>query len=59
MNLPHMRAAYYEGNEKIRIGECMPVPPASGQVQIRVSYCGLCGTDLHVFHGKMEGTCRK
>ena len=49
-----MRAAYYEGNEKIRIGECMPVPPGNGQVQIRVSYCGLCGTDLHVFHGKMD-----
>ena len=49
-----MRAAYYEGNEKIRIGDCAPVPPGPGQAQIRVSHCGLCGTDLHVFHGKMD-----
>ena len=49
-----MRAAYYEGNEIIRIGECHSVPPSSDQVQIRVSHCGICGTDLHVFHGKMD-----
>jgi 2-desacetyl-2-hydroxyethyl bacteriochlorophyllide A dehydrogenase len=23
-------------------------------VQIRVSHCGICGTDLHIFHGKMD-----
>jgi 2-desacetyl-2-hydroxyethyl bacteriochlorophyllide A dehydrogenase len=49
-----MQAAYYEGNETIRIGKCVPLPPAPGQVQIRVSYCGICGTDLHIFHGKMD-----
>jgi 2-desacetyl-2-hydroxyethyl bacteriochlorophyllide A dehydrogenase len=49
-----MRAAYYEGNESIRIGNCVPVTPSTGQVQIRVSYCGICGTDLHIFHGKMD-----
>lgn len=32
----------------------MPVSPGPGQVQIRVSHCGICGTDLHVFHGKMD-----
>jgi (R,R)-butanediol dehydrogenase/meso-butanediol dehydrogenase/diacetyl reductase len=49
-----MKAAFYEGNEKITVGECKPVAPESGQVQIRVSHCGICGTDLHVFHGKMD-----
>lgn len=49
-----VKAAYYEGKETIRIGECVPLPPAGGQVQIRVAYCGICGTDLHVFHGKMD-----
>ena len=49
-----MRAAFYEGQEKIRIGDCAPVAPAAGQVQIQVSHCGICGTDLHVFHGKMD-----
>src|SRR5437868_3340942 len=49
-----MRAAFYEGHEKIRIGDCAALPPGQGQVQIRVSHCGICGTDLHVFHGKMD-----
>lgn len=49
-----MKAAYYEGNERIRVGPCEPVPPAPGQVQIQVAYCGICGTDLHIFHGKMD-----
>jgi len=49
-----MRAAYYEGHETISLGECVPVAPAPGQAQIRVSHCGICGTDLHIFHGKMD-----
>jgi 2-desacetyl-2-hydroxyethyl bacteriochlorophyllide A dehydrogenase len=49
-----LKAAFYEGNEQIRIGECEPVSPAAGEAQIRVSHCGICGTDLHVFHGAMD-----
>jgi (R,R)-butanediol dehydrogenase/meso-butanediol dehydrogenase/diacetyl reductase len=49
-----MKAAFYEGREQIRIGECRPLSPGRGQVQIAVSYCGICGTDLHLFHGKMD-----
>jgi (R,R)-butanediol dehydrogenase / meso-butanediol dehydrogenase / diacetyl reductase len=49
-----MKAAYYEGHETIRVGQCEPVPPAAGQVQIRISHCGICGTDLHIFHGQMD-----
>jgi 2-desacetyl-2-hydroxyethyl bacteriochlorophyllide A dehydrogenase len=49
-----MRAAYYEGNRKITVGDCHTGAPAAGQVQIRVSHCGICGTDLHIFHGNMD-----
>jgi len=49
-----MRAAYYEGNRTISIGEGRPVSPAPGQVQIQVSYCGICGTDLHIYQGHMD-----
>src|SRR5215472_10283780 len=49
-----MRAAYYEGSKTIRIGDCVPIPPLPGSVQIKVSYCGVCGTDLHIFHGRMD-----
>jgi threonine dehydrogenase-like Zn-dependent dehydrogenase len=49
-----MRAAYYEGGERITVGPCQPSPPQASEVQIRVSHCGICGTDLHIFHGKMD-----
>ena len=53
-----MRAAYYEGNRKVRAGECTPVDPAHGEVRLRVSHCGICGTDLHIYHGNMDHRVR-
>jgi (R,R)-butanediol dehydrogenase/meso-butanediol dehydrogenase/diacetyl reductase len=49
-----MKAVYYDGQETLRVGECEAVAPSAGQVQIRVSHCGICGTDLHIFHGHMD-----
>jgi (R,R)-butanediol dehydrogenase / meso-butanediol dehydrogenase / diacetyl reductase len=48
-----MQAVFFEGNRTLRLGESVAVEPAAGQVQIRVAYCGICGTDLHLFHGAM------
>jgi 2-desacetyl-2-hydroxyethyl bacteriochlorophyllide A dehydrogenase len=48
-----MQAAFFEGNRTFRVGDSVAVDPGAGQVQIRVSFCGLCGTDLHLFHGAM------
>jgi (R,R)-butanediol dehydrogenase/meso-butanediol dehydrogenase/diacetyl reductase len=48
-----MQAAFFAGNQKFDTGPCVAVAPAAGQVQIRVAYCGICGTDLHLFHGAM------
>ncbi len=49
-----MKAAFYEKENKIRIGKCMPVMPKPDEVQIKVSYCGICGTDLHIYKGHMD-----
>lgn len=49
-----MKAAFYEGNRTIRVGEGLSVPPRTGEVQIEVSHAGICGTDLHIFHGHMD-----
>lgn len=49
----HMRAAFFEGNQTITVGPCVPVEPGPGSVQIQVAYCGICGTDLHLYHGAM------
>ena len=48
------QAAYYEGDRKIRLGAGEPVPPGAGEAQLKVSHCGICGTDLHIFHGAMD-----
>jgi (R,R)-butanediol dehydrogenase / meso-butanediol dehydrogenase / diacetyl reductase len=49
-----VRAALYLGNRNIEIGVCPVAEPAAGEVQLRVSHCGICGTDLHLFHGNMD-----
>ena len=44
-----MRAARYYGIEDVRL-EDVPEPiPGEGAVQVRVSYNGICGTDLHEY----------
>jgi (R,R)-butanediol dehydrogenase/meso-butanediol dehydrogenase/diacetyl reductase len=49
-----MQAAYYEGNKAIRVGESVPRRPQPDEVRIHVAYCGVCGTDLHIFEGHMD-----
>ncbi|MBS4207529.1 alcohol dehydrogenase catalytic domain-containing protein [Bacillus sp. FJAT-50079] len=49
-----MKAIYYEGDKKLRIGECVPVSPQQNEVQIQVAYSGVCGTDLHIYLGHMD-----
>ena len=48
------KAAFYHGNREISFGTSQAVPPQAGEVQIQVSHCGVCGTDLHIFHGAMD-----
>jgi (R,R)-butanediol dehydrogenase / meso-butanediol dehydrogenase / diacetyl reductase len=48
------RAAFYKGHEAFAIEAIETPPPAAGEVAIDVAYCGICGTDLHVFHGNMD-----
>lgn len=50
-----MRAATYVGDQRFVIDERPAVPPGPGQVRIDVAYVGICGTDLHIKHGAMDG----
>ena len=47
-------AARYRGNRRFEVGTVETRPPGAGEVSIRVAYCGICGTDMHVFHGNMD-----
>jgi len=49
-----MKAAYYQGNRTIKLGESFPRTPGLDEVRIHVAYCGVCGTDLHIFKGGMD-----
>lgn len=49
-----MRTATYLGDRLVQSGTAEAQHPASGEVRIAVAYTGLCGTDLHIFHGNMD-----
>ncbi len=49
-----MKAAYYSGNSDFTIREDQPKEPGLGDVRVKIAFCGICGTDLHVFHGAMD-----
>jgi len=45
-----MKAAVWHGQKDIRVEEvAVPAPPKADEVQIEVSYCGICGSDLHEY----------
>ncbi|MGI9463564.1 MAG: zinc-dependent alcohol dehydrogenase [Aestuariivirgaceae bacterium] len=47
-------AAYYCGEKNFQLERVEQVDPGDGQVQIDIAYCGICGTDLHVYLGHMD-----
>ena len=47
-----MKAAVWHGRRDVRVENVSePPPPPPGQVQVRVAWCGICGTDLHEYEG--------
>lgn len=49
-----MKATLYTGNHTFEITEKEITAPATGEVRIKVAYCGVCGTDVHIYHGMMD-----
>ncbi len=43
-----MRAAVYEGDQSLTVDDLPTPSPGPGEVLVEVSYCGICGTDLHL-----------
>lgn len=44
-----MKAAVYEGKEKIRIVDIPKPTPQKGEVLVKVKYAGICGSDLEFY----------
>lgn len=49
-----MKATFYEGQHAFSVAEKQIEPPGEGEVRIKVAYCGVCGTDVHIYHGMMD-----
>jgi 2-desacetyl-2-hydroxyethyl bacteriochlorophyllide A dehydrogenase len=48
-----MRAAFCTAKHTIDVRETDPPRPGPGEVLLRVRACGICGTDLHFYHGNL------
>jgi 2-desacetyl-2-hydroxyethyl bacteriochlorophyllide A dehydrogenase len=46
-----MRAAAARGREQIELTRVPVADPGPGEVRVRLLACGICGSDLHFFHG--------
>ena len=49
-----MKATLYEGNKTFNVIEKEIEQPSKGEVRIKVAYVGVCGTDVHIYHGMMD-----
>ena len=49
-----MKSAQYHGNKTISVGDGEAISPGRDQVRLEVAYCGICGTDIHIYHGAMD-----
>jgi len=46
-----MRTAFCSAARSIAVRDIEPPRPAAGEALLRVCACGICGSDLHYFHG--------
>ncbi|MGC4019943.1 MAG: zinc-dependent alcohol dehydrogenase family protein [Muricomes sp.] len=46
-----MKAAVYHGPQDLRVEEVPERALESNEVRIKVKYCGVCGTDIHIYNG--------
>ena len=46
-----MKAAVFYGKQDLRVMDIPKPTPKEDEVLIKVKACGICGTDVHIFHG--------
>ena len=46
-----MRGAYFLGDHDFEVREIIEKPLKEDEVLIKVAVCGVCGTDVHIYHG--------
>jgi len=46
-----MKAAVYYGKKNIQVTQVPEPEIGDDEVKVKVEYCGVCGTDIHIFNG--------
>ncbi len=46
-----MLAAVFQGKHQIAVEDIPVRQPEPDEIVIKVAACGVCGTDLHIYHG--------
>ena len=46
-----MNGSYFLGNQSFEVRPLPDQQPGPGCVRVRVAACGVCGTDVHIYHG--------
>ncbi|MBR7103512.1 MAG: alcohol dehydrogenase catalytic domain-containing protein [Lentisphaeria bacterium] len=54
-----MKASQYTGAEKMEYREVALPEVREDEIRIRIAYCGICGTDLHIFKGHMDARVQR
>ena len=49
-----MSALFYEGNHTFSLKATEKIALKQGEVRLKMAYVGVCGTDVHIYHGKMD-----
>lgn len=47
-----MRASFFVGNETFEVRETEMPKAGKGEIVVRNMVCGVCGTDVHIYHGE-------
>ncbi|MGW2954382.1 zinc-dependent alcohol dehydrogenase [Streptomyces eurythermus] len=48
-------AVRYTTARTLDTAPALSAPPGPGEVELAPAYVGICGTDLHIYHGDMDG----
>ncbi|WP_381560398.1 zinc-binding dehydrogenase [Streptomyces eurythermus] len=48
-------AVRYTAARTLDTAPALSAPPGPGEVELAPAYVGICGTDLHIYHGDMDG----
>ena len=47
-----MKASYFVGKGSFEVRQAPELHSGAGEVVVRNKFCGVCGTDVHIFHGE-------